>query len=70
MGGGGKKRRRKRTFRKKVGVKFYDLFLLTEWRQRNFSDVSINLPSDFSEIFEITAYSYFGLFEDVTSSKF
>ena len=36
--------------RKKVGVKFYDLFLLTEWLERNFSYLSIILPLDFSEI--------------------
>ena len=33
--------------RHKEGVKFYDLFLLSEWHSRDFLCVSIILPLDF-----------------------
>ena len=36
-----------------VGEKFYDLFLRTEWLQRNNSYFAVNLPLDFPEIFNI-----------------
>ena len=32
---------------KKVGVKLYDIFLLTEWLKRNFSYLSIIPPLDY-----------------------
>ena len=47
---------------KKVGVKFYDLFLWGEWLQRNFSYFIVNLPLDFSEIFNIFRISVFFFF--------
>ena len=59
-------RREKHSFQmlfrcKMVGVKFYDLFLVIEWLERNFSYFSINFPLAFSEIlnvFENTACFY------------
>ena len=42
------------------GVKFYDLFLGTERLQRNFGYFTVNLPLDFSEIFN----SVFLLFQE------
>ena len=51
-------------WRKKVGVKFSDIFLWIEWLERNFSYFAITLPLDFPEIFnifEITAYFIFQL---------
>ena len=46
---------------KKLGVKFNDLFLLTEWLQRNFNYFTVNLPLDFSDynIFRITVFFFF-----------
>ena len=38
---------------KKLGVKFIDLFLRTEMLQRNLNYFTVNLPLDFSEIFNI-----------------
>ena len=38
---------------KKGGCKFYGLFLLTEWLERNFCSISIILLLDFSEIMNI-----------------
>ena len=46
----------------KVGVKFNDLFLPTDRLQRNCNYFTINLPLDFSEIFNtfrITMFSFF-----------
>ena len=37
----------------KLGVKFYGLSLSTEWLQRILSYFTVNLPLDFSEIFNI-----------------
>ena len=45
-----------------MGVKFYEIFRLTEWLKRNFNYLSIILPLDFSEIlniFEITVHLKF-----------
>ena len=47
---------------KEVGAKFSDLFLRTEWLQRNFSHPAIFLPLDFSaivDIFRIGVFSFF-----------
>ena len=38
---------------KKLGMKFYEIFLLIERLKRNFSYISMTLPSDFSEILNI-----------------
>ena len=38
---------------KKLGVKFYDLFLSTEPLQRDLNYFTVNLPLEFSEIFNI-----------------
>ena len=48
----GKKQRRFQ-ISKKLGVKSYNLFLCTEWLQRNLNYLTVNLPFDFSEIFSI-----------------
>ena len=40
-------------FNKKLGVKFYDRFLLSERLQRNLNYITVNLPLDFSEVFNI-----------------
>ena len=45
-----------------LGVKFYDLFLLTEWLQRNLNYFTVNLPLDFSEIFNIFRITVFFCF--------
>ena len=46
--------------RKKAGVKFNELLLLTESFERNFSPFSMILPLDFSEILNICRnYSLF-----------
>ena len=38
---------------KSLSVKFNDIFLSTEWLQRNFIYFAMILPLDFSEIFDI-----------------
>ena len=57
---------------KMAGVKFNDVFLSTEWLERNFNHFFMILPLDFSEILNICRnYSlYFSSFYDVTSSNF
>ena len=46
--------------RKKVGVKFTNLFILSEWLEGNFSHFSMILPLDFSVILNICRnYSLF-----------
>ena len=48
--------------RKKMGVKFYDPFLIAEWLKETLAtyDLSIILPLDFSEILKILRnYSIF-----------
>ena len=47
---------------KKLGVKFYDIFLQTERPQRNFNYFTVNLPLDFSEIFSIFRITVFSSF--------
>ena len=44
------------------GVKFYDLFLGTERLQRNFDYFTVNLPLEFSEIFNIFRITVFFFF--------
>ena len=47
---------------KEVGVKSYDLFLLTERPQRNLKYFTVNLPLDFSKIFNIFRITVFFFF--------
>ena len=47
---------------KKLGVKFYDLFLWTEQLQWNVDFFRVNLPLDFSEIFNIFRITVFFFF--------
>ena len=47
---------------KMPGVKFYDLFLGTERLQRNCDYFTVNLPLDFSEIFNIFRITVFFFF--------
>ena len=56
------KQQRRFQIYKKLGVKFYDLFLLTERLQRNFNYFTVNLPLDFSEIFNIFRITVFLFF--------
>ena len=51
------------------GVKFYDLFLGTERLQRNLNYFTVNLPLDFSEIFNIFRITVFFFFFE-NSRKF
>ena len=44
---------------KKLGVKSYDLFLRIERPQRNWNYSKLNLPLDFSEIFNIFRITVF-----------
>ena len=47
---------------KKLGVKFNDLFLRTKRLQRNLNYFTVNLPLDFSEIFNILRITVFFFF--------
>ena len=47
---------------KMVGVKFDNLFLCTEWHQRNCSYFTVNLPLDVSEIFKFSDVQCFSSF--------
>ena len=46
----------------KLGVKFYDLFLWTERLQGNLNYFTVNLPLDFSELFNIFRITVFFFF--------
>ena len=55
---------------KKVGVKFTDPFLETEWLERSLSLFSMILPLDFSEILNICRdYSLFYVPAQFTMSR-
>ena len=47
---------------KNLDVNFYDLFLWTERLQRNLNYFTVNLPLDFSEIFNIFRITVFFFF--------
>ena len=49
---------------KKLGVKFNDLFLRTERLRRNLNYFTVNLPLDFSEIFNTFRITVFFLFSE------
>ena len=57
---------------RKVGVKFYDLLLLTEWLKETLPIccTSIILALQFSKMLKFFRILCFSSFEDVTSSNF
>ena len=46
----------------KLGVKFNELFLLTEWPQRNLNYFTVNMPLDCFEVFNIFRITVFFFF--------
>ena len=54
---------------KKLGVKFYDLFLLTKRLQRNWNSFPVNLPLDSSGIFNIFRRTMFLRIQEYFKNK-